>query len=80
MTEIYHDWRPCDPVSECGHSWQEFFKWIFAFSAIINLLSGVLYVSSGNYHEKFIDTALTGNPLRGAQLSSLDETFEHVAH
>ena len=49
MTEIYHDWRPCDPVWECGHSWQEFFKWIFAFSAIINLLSGVLYVSSGNY-------------------------------
>ncbi len=32
---------------ERQRSWRELFKWIFAFAAIVTVLSGILYAGSG---------------------------------
>jgi hypothetical protein len=35
-----------EPLWERQQSWREFPKWIFAFGAVVTVLSGVLYISS----------------------------------
>lgn len=68
--------RPPEPLSKRQKPWREFLKEIFAFGAIITVLSGVLYVSSETIPRNSWKGANPHIMLR--QQSSLDESLRVV--